>query len=107
MYLSAWSTVLDPNPDMKRQMRKFYANINILFYFICLRILLGIPKHNSASGMFVQLNIKSFGEFLRSYIHSFMIRLQCSNNLILSSICESTVPMYSNIWAWWYDMLIL
>ena len=25
-----------------------------------LRRLLGIPKHNSASGMFVQLNIKSY-----------------------------------------------
>ena len=28
------------------------------------------------------------------------------NNLILSSICESTLPIYSNIWTWWYDMLI-
>ena len=72
-----------------------------------LRRLLAIPKHNSASGMFVQLNIKSFGELFRSYIHSFMNRLQCSNNCILSSICESTAPMYSNIWTWWYDMLIL
>ena len=34
-------------------------------------------------------------------------RLQCSNNLILSSICKSTVPTYSNIWTWWHDMLIL
>ena len=93
--------------DMKRQVRKFYANINILsrtfsecspdvkctlfksfcsnkycstMWYNCtvtvmrrLRIacnnslirLLGIPKHNSASGMFVQLTIKSFGELLR------------------------------------------
>ena len=72
-----------------------------------LRRLLGISKHNSASGMFVQLNIKSFRELLRNYIHSFMSRLQCSNNLILSFICENTVPIYSNIWTWWYDMLIL
>ena len=72
-----------------------------------LRRLLGIPKHSSASRMFVQLNIKSFGELLRSYIHSFMNGLQCSNNIILSSTCESTVPIYSNIWARWYDMLIL
>ena len=49
----------------------------------------------------------SYSELLRSYIHSFMNRLQSSNNLILSSICESTVPIYSNIWTWWYDMLIL
>ena len=133
---------------MKRQIRKFYANINVLSKKICkcspdvkctlfksfcsnmccstmwyncivtamrrLRIaynnsfrrLLGIPKHNSASGIFLQLNIKSFGELPGSYIYSFMNRLQCSNNLILSSICESTVPMYSNIRTWWY-MLIL
>ena len=62
-------------------------------YNSSLRRLLGIPKHNSASGMFVQLNIKSFSELLRSYIHSFLNRLQCSNSLILSSICESTVPI--------------
>ena len=122
--------------DMKRQMRKFYENINILsrkfskcspdvkcilfksfcsnmycsiMWYNCtvtamkrlriaynnsLRRLLGIPKHNNASGMFVQLNIKSFGELLRSYIHSFTNRLQCSYNLILSSICESTVPIF-------------
>ena len=30
-----------------------------------LRRLLAIPKHNSASGKFVQLNIKSFGELLK------------------------------------------
>ena len=65
-----------------------------------LRRLLGIPKHNSASGMFVQLNIKSFGDLLSSYIYSFMNRLQCSNNIISSSICKSTVPIYSNIWTW-------
>ena len=57
-----------------------------------LRRLLGIPKHNSASEMFVQLNIKSFGELLRNYIHGFMNRFQCPNNINSSSICESTVP---------------
>ena len=35
-----------------------------------LRRLLGIRKHNSASGMFVQLNTESFGELLRRYIHA-------------------------------------
>ena len=67
-----------------------------------LRRLLGIPKHNIASRMFVQFSItgKSFGELLRSYINSFMNRLQCSNNLVLSPTCESSVPIYSNIWTW-------
>ena len=34
-----------------------------------IRRLLGIPKPNSASGMFVRY-IKSFGELLKNYIHS-------------------------------------
>ena len=63
------------------------SRLNIA-YNNSLRRLLGIPKHTSASRMFVQLNIKSFGELLRSYIHSFMYRLQCSNKLILSSMIQ-------------------
>ena len=35
-----------------------------IVYNNSLRRLLGIPKHNSASGMFVQLNIKSFAQKL-------------------------------------------
>ena len=92
------------DPDMKRQMWKFYVNINILsrkfskcspdvkcmlfksfcsnmycstMWYNCtvtarrklrisyknsLRQLLNIPKHNSASKMFVNLNFKSFGD---------------------------------------------
>ena len=77
-----------------------------IVYNNSLRRLFGIPMHNySASGIFAQLNFKSFGELLRSYINSLMNRLQSSNNLSLTSICESTVPIYFNIWTWWNDML--
>ena len=114
--------------DLKRQMRKFYANINILsrkfaqcspdvkctlFKSFCsnmycstmwynrtltamrklriaynnsLRRLLGIPKYNSASEMFVQLNIKSFGELPRKHVFCFINRLTVSDNSILVSI---------------------
>ena len=100
--------------DIKRQMGKFYANINIIsrkfskyspevkctlfkafcsnmycstLWYVCivtamkrlriaynnsLRRLLGIPKHNSPSEMFVQPNIKSFGELMQINIYSFM-----------------------------------
>ena len=91
---------------IKRPMRKFYANFNILsrkfskcspdvkctvtamkrlrIAYNSLRRLLGIPKHNSVSEMFAQLNIKSFGELMRNSIFSFMNRLlQCSSNVIL------------------------
>ena len=125
--------------DLKRQMRKFYASINILsrkfakcspdvkctlFKSFCsnmycsimwynitvtamrklrivynnsLRKLLGIPKYNSASEMFVQLNIKSFGELLRKYVFSFIDRFTLSDNSILVSICDSSVPVFSKI----------
>ena len=103
--------------DLKRRMRKFYANINILSrkfakcppdvkctlfksfctimyystmwysgtvsamrklriaYNISYRRLLCIPKYNSASEMFVQLIIKSFGELLRICVYCFINRL--------------------------------
>ena len=52
----------------KRRLRFAYNN--------SLRRIFGIPKHNRASRMSVQLYIKSFDELLRNNIHSFMNRLQ-------------------------------
>ena len=136
-------------PDLKRQMCKLYANVNMiirkfsrcspdvkcfLFKSYCsnlycsilwydcsktalktLRIaynnslikLFGIPKYNSASEMFVCLNIPFFDELLRKYVYSFRNRLVSSQNCILISICSSTVPLYSIIWAWWESILTL
>ena len=42
-----------------------------------LRRLLSLPKHNSASEMFVNLNILSFGEFLRKLYIAFNLELLC------------------------------
>ena len=64
-----------------------------------LRKLLGIPKYNSASEMFVCLNIPSFDELLRKYVYPFRNRLVSSQNCILISICSSTVPLYSIIYG--------
>ena len=72
-----------------------------------LRRLLGIPKYNSASEMFVQLNIKSFGELLRKYLFCFINRLTVLDNSILVFICDSSVSIFSNIWNWWYDIVAL
>ena len=50
-------------------------------YYNSLRRLLNIPKYNSASEMFVCLNIPSFGELLRrKSIFNFFTRLNCNNN---------------------------
>ena len=134
-------------PDLKRQMCKLYANINMLIrkftkcspdvkcflfksycsnlycsilWYDCsktalknlriaynnsLRKLLGIPKYNSASEMFVCLNIPSFNELLRKHVYSYRSILLASHNCILLSMCSSVVPLYSPIWAWWECIL--
>ena len=48
----------------------------IVAYNNSLRRLLGLPSHNSASSMFVNLNIPSFGELLRKYVYNFRNRLE-------------------------------
>ena len=39
-----------------------------------LRKRLGLPSHNNASGMFINLNIPYFEELLRKYVYSFRNR---------------------------------
>ena len=47
-----------------------------------LRRLWNSPKYNSATEMFVCLNIPSFGELLRKSIFNFSTRLNCNNNSV-------------------------
>ena len=70
-----------------------------------LRRLLGLPSHNSASSMFVNLNIPSFGEFLRKYVYNFRNRLETSDNVIIRGIYLSLITFQSGIWDWWRDIL--
>ena len=67
--------------------------------------LLGLPSHNSASGMFVNLNIPSFGELLRKYVYNFRNRLESSENSIIHGIFLSQFLLQSGIWVWWRDIL--
>ena len=54
-------------------------------------------KHNSASEMFVNLNILSFGELLRKFVYSFQSRVIMSDTILLSGNFNSTAPLYSPI----------
>ena len=47
---------------------------------------MGLPWHNSDSEMFVNLNIKSFGELPRVFVHGFRSRITISRKFMLSSI---------------------
>ena len=70
-----------------------------------LRRLLDLPSHNGASGMFVNLNVPSFGELLRKYVYNFRNRLETSDNVIIRVIYLSHFPLQSGIWHWWRDIL--
>ena len=69
------------------------------------RRLLGLPMRNSASGMFVQCNLLSFGELLRKSIYTFRGRIQSSDNTIIKCMVNSVAPLVSNVWKWWRTTL--
>ena len=64
-----------------------------------LRGLLNLPKYNSASEMFVNLYIPSFGELLCKFVFSFKSRIMNSDNLLVNGIVRFTTPLFSKIWA--------
>ena len=61
-----------------------------------LRGFMRLPWPNSASEMFVNLNIYSFDEMLRIFTFGFMSRVSVSSNLFISSIYNSPCRLYSN-----------
>ena len=72
-----------------------------------LRRFMGLPWSNSASEMFVNLNIRSFDELLRMFVFEFRSRIINSNDLLISSIYNSTCRIYSSIWTWWDNLLYI
>ena len=70
-----------------------------------LRRLLHLPKYNSASEMFVCLNIMSFNELLRKNIYNFISRLSLSSNPIMIALNSVDIQNQSVIWRWWRSVL--
>ena len=58
---------------------------------------------NSASGMFVQCNLLSFGELLRKSIFAFRKRIQSSNNTVIKCMvnakCLEMVAYHTIHWS--------
>ena len=71
------------------------------------RRILSVPSYNSASEMFAVLNILSFGELLRKFSFSLMTRIASSMDAFMVNIYSSSVPMFSKIWGWWYNILTI
>ena len=59
--------------------------------------LLGLPSHNNASSMFENLNIPSFRELLRKYVHNFRNRLEISDNVIIRGYYVPHFPLQFGI----------
>ena len=59
-----------------------------------LRRLLNLPKYNSASEMFVNLNIPSFNELLLKFAFSFKTKVIESDNSFVNSIVTSTIDLF-------------
>ena len=97
MYCSAmW---FDTTKSAMKKLKVTYNN--------SLRRLLSLPTYNSASEMFVVLNILSFGELLRK-LHSVLCQ-ECLHLLMLFmvNIYNSSVPLFSKIWVWWYSIMTI
>ena len=97
MYCSAmW---FDTTKSAMKKLKVAYNN--------SLRRLLSLPTYNSASEMFAVLNIPSFGELLRKFAFSFMSRMSSSINVFMVNIYNSSVPLFSKLWGWWYSILTI
>ena len=101
-------------PDVKRYLFKTYCsnlycapfsyystktamkNLNVP-HNNSLRRLLGLRTNNSASGMFANLNIPSFGKLLKKYVYNFRNRLETSDDIIFCGIYLSHFPLQSGI----------
>ena len=70
-----------------------------------LRRILNLPKYNSVSEMFVNLNILSFDELLRKFVFSFRSRIQDLGNSLVNGIVKSSLLLVSKICVWWSDIL--
>ena len=69
------------------------------------RRLMGLIKSCSASGMFVNNKVLSFGEMWRKCINGFKNRLSNSTNNVISCILDCAIYNSSSVWRNWYTIL--
>ena len=61
--------------------------------------ILTLLKYNSATEMFVNLNILSFSELLQKLVFSVKTQIIESDNPLVNGIVTSTISLFSAIWA--------
>ena len=63
-----------------------------------LKRLLNLPKYDSASEMFVNLNIPSFSELLQKFVFNFKTRIMKFDNSLVNGIVTFTILLYHLIY---------
>ena len=81
----------------KTALKKIESRIYMYSCSNSLRRFMKLPWRNSASGMFVNLNIRSFDEMLRIFTFGFMSRVIVSNNVLISNSYNSPCRLYSKM----------
>ena len=61
------------------------------------RRLINWPKYNSASEMFVNLNIPPFSKLLQKFVFSFKTRIIESDNSLVNCIVTFPIPLVSSM----------
>jgi len=83
-----------------------FKKVNVA-YNNAFRLLMLLPRHCSASGMFVQNNVYTFKALLRKYTYKFIRRLElCSNSLIVC-LLASDLRLTSQIRLFWHECLVI
>lgn len=145
-YLGTIISTESSDNDIKRQLKKLYAYVNILirrfhmcsnetkltlfrsycvnlyccqFWSKCtkavmnkirvaynngLRRLMNLSYRNSASEMFVYLNIPSFQELIRKNVYNFINRVKASHNSIIN-LFVSSISGSSTLSKWWFSVM--
>jgi hypothetical protein len=80
--------------------RKSYNAIRVQ-YNDAFRILMQRPRYCSASSMFAEAQIADFYAVMRKRIASFWLRIRCSPNSILRTVCGG---LDSHIFSYWLSV---
>ena len=64
-----------------------------------------LPRDCSASGMFVNYNVKNCAAIIRNLVFRFIERLEQSDNMIITSVLNSDLLWQSRIRKHWVKLL--
>ena len=77
-------------------------------YNDALRLFLHVPRHHSASTLFVSMDIPTCHALLRNLMYKFICRLEASKNSIIVAIVDptkSSTKYFSSLWRHWRKSL--